>query len=54
MITQVILSIGFCYKRNTYNYNKDLKDNEYSREEDQMTELIPKGGAEVNSHTNMY
>lgn len=46
MISRVIISISFCYKRNTYSYDKNLKDNEYSPEEDQMTKLMPNRRAE--------
>lgn len=42
MITQIIIIIfiGFCYKRNNYNYDKGLKDIGYFLKEDMMTELV--------------
>lgn len=41
-ITQliIIISTGFCYKRNNYSNDKGLKDNGYFPKEDQMTEVI--------------
>lgn len=53
IITQliIIISIGFCYKRNNYNYDKGLKDNGYYPKEDQMTALISERRAEVSNHS---
>lgn len=36
----IIISTGFCYKRNNYSNDKGLKDNGYFPKEDKMTEMI--------------
>lgn len=53
MATQIIVFIGFCYKRDIYNYDKGLKDNGYFPEENQMTGLLPEEQMLIGT-ANMY